>query len=189
MKSYGLENSPIDLSTVRVIVISWPDGHWNKMLRNWIRARFWKRLEHPDDQIIDVIRADQNCAKNWAVKEHVIDNPGSYKHFLFVERDVMPDLCSDNIFRVEADVVCCQTKCHNEAAWLHPTDFHSAMWMSTRSALERIPPPWFGIIYNEDGTSRLGAECEYFKAKADAAGLTIARGGWADHAAEGTWCG
>lgn len=186
--SFSLENSVIDLAATRVIVISWPDGHWNRDLRNWIRGRFWRRTDHPEDQIIDVIRPDLICAKNWAIKEHVIDNPGGYKHFLFVERDVRPDIVSDEIFRVHADIVCCEVKVRNEAAWLRPDSFHATMWMSNRSALERIPPPWFGVTYSEDGCDRLAGECEYFRQKALAAGLTIARGGWADHDMERSWC-
>ena len=186
--SYSLENSVIDLAATRVIVIAWPDGTWNDSLMNWIRARFWKRVDHPEDQIVNVIRADLICAKNWAIREHVIDNPGTYKHFLFVERDVRPDIVTDEIFRVYADIVCVQVKVRNDAAWLRPDSFHATMWMSNRSALERIHPPWFGVNYSADGCDRLTGECEYFRAKALAAGLTIARGGYADHDMERTWC-
>ena len=129
---YSLPNSVIDLEATRVIVISWPDGHWNRTLRNWIKARFWRRPNSPnvgmhpeeDDQIIDVIRADLICAKNWAIREHVIDNPGRYKHFLFIERDVKPEIYADDMFREKADIVCCQVKVRNEAAWLHSNSFH-----------------------------------------------------------------
>ena len=186
-----LNGSPIDLMTVRVIVFSYPDGAWNPQLRKWIRGRFWRCTEHPDDQIIDVIEPDLDilCARNFAIKEHVIDKPGKYNHFLFIERDVRPDGPADNMFRVQADVVCCQTKLRNEAGWMSPTSFHAPMWRSTQSALARIPPPWFGVSYNENGTQRIADECEYFRSKALTAGLTIARGGWADHDSAGSWCG
>ncbi len=185
---YSLENSVIDLEATRVLVISWPDGHWNQTLRNWIRGRFWRRADHPDDQIIDVIRPDLVCAKNWAIRQHVIDHPGKYKHFLFIERDVKPELPADEMFRVSADIVCCQVKVRNEAAWLKPDSFHATMWMSSRSALERIAPPWFGVQYSDDGCDRLSGECEHFRARALAAGLKIRRGGWADHDMEQSWC-
>ena len=170
-----------------MIVISWPDKTWNSDLVNWIRARFWKG-EHKDDQIVDVVRADLVCAKNWAIREHVIDHPGDYKHFLFVERDVRPSIHTDEMFRVHGDVVCCQVKVRNEAAWLRPNSFHATMWMSNRSALERIGPPWFGVTYSPDGCDRLAGECEFFRARALAAGLTIVRAGYADHDMERTWC-
>ncbi len=193
---YSLPNSVIDLEATRVIVISWPDGHWNQTLRNWIKARFWRRPNTPhigmhpeeDDQIIDVIRPDLICAKNWAIREHVIDHPGKYKHFLFIERDVKPEVYADEMFRVKADIVCCQVKVRNEAAWLKQDSFHATMWMSSRSVLERIPPPWFGVQYSADGCDRVSGECEHFRAKALAAGLSIARGGWADHDMERSWC-
>ena len=185
---YSLENSVIDLEATRVLVISWPDGHWNKTLRNWIRGRFWRRPDHPDDQIIDVIRPDLVCAKNWAIREHVIDHPGKYKHFLFIERDVKPEVYADDMFREKADIVCCQVKVRNEAAWLHSNSFHATMWMSNRPALERIGPPWFGVKYSDDGCDRLSGECEHFRAKALDAGLSIARGGWAGHDMEQSWC-
>ncbi len=186
-----LEHSVIDLEATRVIVFSHPDGTWNKYLRNWIRGRFWRRPDHLDDQIIDVIRPDLEivCARNWAIKEHVIDNPGAYNDFLFVERDVKPDQAADGIFCEQADIVCCQVKLRNEAGWLRSNSFHAPMWRSTRSALQRIPVPWFAAVYSKDHTSRVTDECEFFRNKALAAGLTIARGGWADHDSNASWCG
>lgn len=185
---FSVENSKIDLAATRVIVISWPDKTWNNDLMHWIRARFWKRTDHPDDQIVDVIRPDLVCAKNWAIREHVIENPGPYKHFLFVESDVRPSIVTDEMFRVYADVVCVQVKVRNDAAWLRPDSFHATMWMSNRSALERIGPPWFGVQYSTDGCDRLSGECEHFRDKALDAGLKIVRAGYADHDMKRTWC-
>ncbi len=188
---YALEGSGIDLERTRVLIFSWPDGHWNPLLRSWIRGRFWRRTEHLEEQIIDVVcpGLDIICARNWAIKEHVINNPSFYQHFLFIERDVEPDVMADEIFRITADIACCRVKLRNVAGWSKEDAFHAPMWMASRSTLERIQPPWFQVVYNEDGTKRVQDECEYFRGKALEAGLTIAHSGYAGHGSEGSWCG
>ncbi len=109
-------------------------------------------------------------------------------HLIFADHDIIPvgqtpHHPSTEVFlhASDADIVCCPCNLGIPGAWSDPASFHCGLWRITRDALLKIASPCFQFIYNDDGTDLRQCVCAYFAEKARAAGLMIARQGWADH--------
>jgi hypothetical protein len=97
------------------------------------------------------------------------------------DNDMHPTLTTDALFEVDADIVCVQCNHDCSAAWSRPDDFHCNGFRFNRKVLNTIALPWFLKSYSPDGCEQTGCSCQFFRAKALEAGLTIQRAGWMRH--------
>lgn len=171
-------NKPFDIKIAQIIVATWPDGQVSLRWIQWLSARGVCIHE----QVWGHAYRDIACAYNRAVIEKAL--PCGKPWVVFADNDIMPTRATDPFLdpNIDADIVACEYPTGEPGTWGEPTRIHTGLWRCrAQEVFGAIPARWFERIYSPDGMDIVECECENFRKKALAAGLTIARAGWADH--------
>ena len=110
-----------------------------------------------------------------------------FENFVLFDDDLQPDIRTDDMFRIEADVVGCRFAARSEAAWQMPDDVHNSAIRFRRQVVEAMSPPYYKDEYNDAMTLRTSCECRWFRDNAKKLGFTVARAGYSDHGNRGQW--
>lgn len=181
----------IDPQVTRPIVFAYPSGVASERIAVWCAERFPLL---PTGLAYDIVVAqDYIRARNWTIVNCCLPggkhlSPG-ITNFLFIDNDITPSVMSDAMFEVKADVVGCSHPQPSPTAWIYPDQFHSGFWRTNQASLMKMQGPWFDMVRSPNYDEILACDCEYFRRKALAAGLTIAHAGFAEHSNAQTWCG
>ena len=177
---------PVDPMDTSVVIAAWPTGHVDWRLSRWLIGT----VGIPWGNVAVHRIQPRVCAYNDGVATALA---GGKTHLVFVDHDVIPagrtghhPATEDFLAECEGDLICCPCRLEIAGAWASTDAFHCGLWRTTREALLRVPPPWFLEEYSPDGRAINKCVCAYFAHKAKAAGLTVGRAGWADHAVKTT---
>jgi len=161
------------------IISAYPNGHCHPNLINWLRD-----IGIPANRIITHFNYKRDIISeyNYGIREIALKS--RYHRYIFADNDIQPNLKTTAPFlELEADICCVEypteLPCHK--SWGLPSAYHSALWRTTRTVLERMERPWFRYDPIEDGTAFRACVCEDFAVRALGEGHTIAHGGWANH--------
>ena len=177
-----------DHNKTMVLLNVYPDLQVNLPLVSWLlRHRLLREDETWDDAHVKwYCQKGFTLAMNRAVKEIALKAPPEIDTFLFVEKDIRPDLkggMTDAILTTDGDVVAVRYETANDrGAWSSAHAMHTGMFKVRRAVLEAMAPgPWFMERYSADGTTMEACNCMGFAEKVIAAGFKIVRAGRAWH--------
>lgn len=174
----------INVQKTAVYVLAWPNMQCHWRLSRWL----WKLF--PEENCVPINIDGVTCARN-TLAEHVLKLRHKYEYMLMVDKDIVPTRETEYLLEGSGDACCVATDIKGPQLWQRPDAFHCAMFWVRVDALARVRPPWFQMGYNERGTKRTFCECNYFKDKLKASGLTVRNAGFAHHRPAGpsTWYG
>ncbi len=165
-----------DPEHARAVVLSWPDRSLTFEAARWLFQLL------PGGNVVSVSARDIERARNLAVRDVCLASPAEVEAFIFIDRDMRPDPAKVRPWvEAEADVVACEYRCHNTAAWSEPWGFHMGLVRVTRRVLETVKPPWFAFGRTADGARITSCECMHFARKVREAGFEVVRAGWCGH--------
>lgn len=155
----------------------------------------WVREHFPPDcgRVFGVEwpRVDLLAYRNRVIRDIALRQPPGIEWLLSIDNDVTittPGM--EHFLALAADVASCDCRMPpGTDPWCRPHSFHTTCWFARIDVFRRIPAPWFSFRYSADGCEMLACECQVFAEKVQAAGFTIAHGGWCGHGCEGKWCG
>jgi len=145
--------------------------------QDWIdtlRAKGYCVKYGSEEYGIDVAR-NQNCLRFLAE-----DSPAGREFIIMIDADMVPLPQSEGILQDNGPVVYCgysgfqATKGH-----FGDDDFGSGFCRIHRSVLQKLPRPFFKMLYEND--RRVGCECAYFRRNAEQAGFRPVMVGIAGH--------
>ena len=172
-----------------VIVAAWPDRRIDAGLIYW--------LAHNGFNIAGNVREtcwrDVSVAYNRAVAEYALGWHGGW--VLFADNDIRPGPQAPGAPdptapfldpTIDAEIVGCLYPTAPACSWARPDRIHTGLYRVRTDALRAMHDAAGGRAlyrreYSADGRQIVGCECSYFCDQAIAAGLRIARAGWADH--------
>lgn len=174
----------IEPESVAVMIPCKESGSLTPALMSYCYARF---------PVKNVIFNTTKCSllemRNRAVRDFLNQSIfRKYEHFVWFDDDLRPDVRTDDMFRVEADVVGCRFEARSEASWQLPDDVHCSAIRFHRKVVAAMKPPYYQDKYSSEGYSREACECQWFRDRARELGFTIARAGYAGHGNQGRWC-
>jgi len=158
----------------RLIIFAWPDRTYTDEIARWSR-------NFPPENVLLAGRDGGHAfARNAAVEELVKPAPKDITDFIFIDRDMRPGDATVPFLGPDADVVGCLYPVGNMAGWAEPDALHCGLLRFSRKVVDQLPLPWFAFEYDDVGRV-VKCECETFRNKVKAAGLSIARAGWCGH--------
>ena len=166
----------VDPSKTMMLIAAWPDRLVAPELIIWAMWHKFHRVEWYCKRFIE-------CAYNSAIAKIAL--PGGCDHFIFADRDIRPGKATEPFLGADGELVACEYRLQDKAMWGEPQSMHTGLWRCDRKVLESIKPPWFHRVLNADGTDQAHCLCKEFRLKANAAGFTVVRAGWAEHDMEG----
>ncbi|HUX03081.1 MAG TPA: hypothetical protein VMY35_19140 [Phycisphaerae bacterium] len=161
---------------MQVVVFEWRGA--NAILSKWLAGfpRVRRMRREAGYQATDCLAAWRNQAVKWFLKET------DKAWLLMLDDDIVPLKETGVLLACEADIAGCHFFSKNGCEG-HGEDGHISMAASklSRRALQTIAPPWFAFGFNADGTEMVQCECDYFTAKARAAGFHPVKAGLVGH--------
>ena len=166
----------MNLDKIQIVVFEWRGA--NSILTKWL-ARFphVRRMQREAGyQATDCLASWRNQAVKWFLKET------NREWLVFLDDDIVPLKETELLLDCDADIAGCHFFSKNGSEG-HGEDGHISMAAAkfSRRALNQITSPWFAFTFNEDGTELIGCECDYFTAKARAAGFYPVKTGSVGH--------
>jgi len=151
-----------------VLISAWPDRYVAPELFWWLDGHGIRPA-----QVQVYGEQPHSVAVNKAIRDLALGS--RFTHFLFIEHDIRPDERTDAFLKAQADVVAGYFPIIAPCSWRTPTDLHLGLWRTSRSALEKIQPPYVQFSWTADGCDEKQCPCLYLRDKLLAAGLTVER--------------
>lgn len=145
---------------------------------SWVKATF------PPENVFSVNIGPYLCARNAAIRDCVLPVAADRgaEWLLSVDNDVTithPGV--ENFLQAAGDVVACECPMPSPHTWSDPGAFHTPLWRCRIEVLKTVEPPWFDFVYSPDNCQLLMCDCQFFAAKARAAGFSVAHAGHCEH--------
>jgi hypothetical protein len=165
------------------VIVQTVKGMVHGALALWLAQRF------PLENILFASIDDQLVvARNRVMLDLGVHAPPSIEHFVLFDADMQPDHRIEPMFASEGDVVGCHYDTPTPNAWLRSDDVHCGALRFRREVLIAIQPPYFAFRYDPTGARCVACECDNFREKCVAAGLTIRREGYCRNLNQRSWC-
>jgi len=164
-----------------VYIAAWPDGRAKITLLGWL----WHH-GFGVGNVHGYCLRDYARALNWIVAREAL--PSGADWIVLCDNDLLPGPRSPGRpdatapwLTAPGHVVGAEYPVHNPDCYGDPACVHSGFLRIWAGVLRQMPPPWFADRRSDDGTEITQCVCESFRRRAQAAGFTVTRTGWADH--------
>ena len=154
-----------------------PPNRWLKAyLARFAHAARVSQILDDEDRFADFIATRRNRVAEWFLAETDL------AYLLMLDHDHIPGDELEPLLASAADVVgTAYVRASGNSAHPGDGDAGAGCLRISRTALERIGPPWFAFVFNARGTAIDLCECGYFCRKARAAGFHPVKAGSIDH--------
>lgn len=171
-----------DPNKTLVVALVYPDAALTTDAAEWLarhRLLPGRMFYYMRKDSIDMVRCAAVAAALKAAGPEV-------EQFLLLDRDMRPDARSDPVLTADGDVVGATYPLPRADAWADAGAVHLGLVRVHRRVFEALlaqeeRKPLFYFARTPDGARATGCECHWFASRAQQAGFTVVRAGYAEH--------